>query len=168
MGFGRDGKGVVIKGDSGPTALGTLAAKTALQVALFPVTEDFRLLKLESHWTGRQFTVPDDQVLIGIADAELSVAEIAESINADGPNGRNDNLGMEQAERPVWLLEGVLPGINNSNDGTTGYIYNEWKKRWTFSDPDGFQFFVWNPDIDPLVTGSAVGVIFTGYGVWVS
>ncbi len=168
MGFGKDGKGVIIHLDAGPTGLSTLASKAAVQVAALPVTEDFRALKIEAHWTGGAFTGDDDKVLLGIADGELSAAEIAECINADGPLDRNDNLTRERAERPVWLLEGILPSIDGGTTIVTGYAYTEWTKRWTFSNPEGLQFFVYNPDTDALTTGAGVSVTATIYGVWVT
>ncbi len=168
MGFGKDGRGVIIHGHSGPVALTTLGAKTSIQIASFPATEDFRLLKLESHFIGLGFTPADDSVIIGLADGELSQAEIVECIDADGPLDRNDNLARERAERPVWILPGILPSMPATASPAEGYFFNEWTKRWTFSNPEGFQFFAFNPDSDALTTGSTIVTIFTGYGLWLS
>ncbi len=106
MGFGKDGKGVIIYEDLQIT-VGNLASQAAVAAAGgITLGEDFRMLKSEIHilMGDPGWGAIGDTVIIGIADGELSVGEIAQAINANGPTDRNDNLLTEQANRPVWPI----------------------------------------------------------------
>ncbi len=174
MGFGKDSKGAILR-ENTTIALSTLAANTVLKVdgADLTIQEDFRLMKskLFSNITG--LTGGEGEgMLLGIADDELSVAEIAEAINAAGPLDRNDNLSKERAERPVWLI-GAFESNNADATGTEGTFRGDnggpmivHKLPWTFSNPEGWVFFVMNTG-STLQTGASVRVTATHYGVWV-
>ncbi len=173
MGFGKDGRGVIWRSvDS--TALGALAGQAAVIVGNdWAPTEDFRLLKMELIAHVKALTTLQGLgLLIGIADAELSVAEIAEALIIDGPDDRNDNVGSEQASRPVWIMGDLIKDGGDAE--LRGHFRGEgnspvmtWKKRWTFSAPEGANIFVFNNG-SALTTGSSCGLLLTGYGVWVT
>ncbi len=172
MGFGKNGTGAIIK-ERTSVALGTLAQNVAIKVDGAPVllSEDFRLLKSEVFCEVKGLTSGEGAgLLLGIADDELSVAEIAEAINMSGPVDRNDNVNNERAMRPVWLIS-ALDELGGSTvgryHGSQGGPMIEWKKRWTFSNPEGWIFFLWNEDV-ALTTGATVRVVATHYGVWLS
>ncbi len=164
MGFGKDGKGVIIKENNG-IALGTLAQQTAILLPAIAVTEDFRMLKAEIHAMLNAATTGEASLLVmGLADAELSLAEVEEAFELNGPLDRNDNVNRERAERPVWILGGL--GDFGETDIRAFY---EWKKRWTFSSPEGWNLFVYNQSSSAsLTTGSTIRVLATYYGVWVT
>lgn len=167
MGFGKDGKGVMLRSQANDQALGTLGSGTALKIASAPFTsieEDFRLLKLKWSVALKSFTSNEGPLYFGIADNELSVAEIAEAIEAAGPTDRNDREGNEEATRPVWLLGQF---VNNDIVPDTG-LFEETVLRWTFSDTEGFTWFVYNQDGTPLTTGALFSHNCTAFGVWVT
>lgn len=164
MGFGKDHKGVIIR-DEATITLGTLAQNVAVaQASPIALTEDFRLVKLaELVINADNFATAGDFVDIGIASGELTVAEIGEALNLSGPLDRNDRLGEERASRPVWILATIGAGSDLPNDG----VPMEKTIRWTFSNPEGFQFFAYNRG-PALTTGGIIRLGFKAFGVWVS
>ncbi len=173
MGFGKNNTGVIIR-DNSAIALSTLGGESAIVVTTDVVWgEDFRALKTEffalvEGLTGGQ----GSGLLIGIADGELTATEIEECLQADGPGDRNDNAPKERAERPVWLIGAVVPGNTSADElrfiGAGGSTLMEWKKRWTFSNPEGMEFFIYNQSGVALTTGATVRIDATHYGVWLS
>ncbi len=164
MGFGKDNKGVIIREDNA-IALGALAARTVILFPALALEEDFRMLKseiwaiLDDHANG-----DGAKIVLGLACAELSLAEVEEALEINGPINRNDRLQEERATRPVWLIEGFE---EKSDASVQRMAKQEWKKRWTFSNADGWNFFIYNQSNGPLTTGSTVRISATHYGVWV-
>ncbi len=175
MGFGKDGRGVIMRFGDNADDVSALAALTALKVtASITLGEDFRLIKIAELLAYVTGLVADEALQLGIADGELSVAEIAEAIVVAGPSDRNDNLARERAERPVWLLGGVAAG-DGGGAGAAGLIksmkmlQHEKVLRWTFSDPEGFDFFWWNPTNAAISAGSQEASLRCKlFGVWVT
>ncbi len=132
--------------------------------------DDFRLIKMEyTFWVdGATFVVADGPLSLWIANGELNLGEIEESIEVQGPVDRNDRLNMERAERYVTQL-GVLPFVEASSgvrplfpmDGSVA----EKTIRWTFSNPEGWVFCVYNEGTG-LTTGGVVHMRAKHYGVW--
>ncbi len=178
MGFGKDGRGVIIKNRDVFTFL-TLGSVTALkQDSPLVLAEDFRCLKSEHRYTleNATFVSGDGPLMIGICSNELSAAEIAESILPDGPLGRNDRDRYEKATRPVFLFKEkaggknvIIPFVPQTaviGDDTNGYF--EGNQAWTYSNPEGFALFVMNMGTGALTTGATMRVFSTYYGVWVT
>ncbi len=175
MGFGKDNKGAIIR-ENTTIALSTLAANTAIKVdgAALTLVDDFRMMKslIFSNVTG--LTGGEGEgLLLGLANGELSVAEIVECINASGPLNTNDRLRQERAERAVWLI-GAYESNNADATGTEGTFRGDnggpmivHKLPWTFANPEGWDFFIINTG-STLQTGASVRVTATHYGVWVS
>jgi len=113
-----------------------------------------------------------DQLLFGMADGELSDAEIAEAISVGGPLDRNDNLADERSHRPVWILGAVAvkpaAAVKGQFIGEQGGPKMTGKPRWTFSNGDGWTYFVFNYDNSTLTTGINVRCQIKSYGVWVT
>ncbi len=176
MGFGKQNTGVIIREDSSQ-ALGALANNTAILVASGNVIggnlqEDFRLLKSEILAHVDILTAGEGEGLIfGIANGELSVAEIAEAIQANGPLDRNDRLPQERAERNVKLLGTYdmrdITAVSGKIKGDNGGPLIVSKHRWTYSNPEAWNFFVFNDGI-VLTTGAQIRLVATHYGVWVT
>ncbi len=171
MGFGKNKTGQIIREDNA-IALGALGAKAMVTFPAITVTEDFKLLKSEI------FCILDDAdidngagLILGIADGELTTAEIVEALSLNGPLDRNDRLNKEQATRPVWPITGLKPGTDTHPvmrfGPENGQIVHK-GKPWTFSSPEGWKFWIYNQGNTAIVTGSTARLIATHYGVWVT
>ncbi len=169
MGFGKDGKGVIVR-ETQTITVGGLTSGTTIKGGTLTLSEDFRILKTEYLITQiGNWGAIGDEVVIGIADNELSVGEISECISIDGPLDRNDNVGHERSMRPVWLLLDLKGDSTTTvkeppNDGQM-MTFN---LRWTFSDPEGWTWFAFNPLAGSLTAGAVFNIIAKHYGVWVT
>ncbi len=172
MGFGKDGKGTMIREDVSIT-LGALANSAGVQGDSPFLTEDFRVLKTIAQVGGNGVTAGEGAgLLLFLTNGELSTGEVEQAIELSGPVDRNDRLGTEQAGRYVTLVgySDVVAGADNIisfRDVNTNSPILTIKPRWTFSDPEGWDWFVYNT-AGALTTGGAVRVIATHYGVWVT
>ncbi len=167
MGFGKDGKGVIVR-EQHSIGLSTLAGQTALKFGTqIAIGEDFRIIKTEFtlHYEGH--TLGEGPLTVGIADNELSVADIGETLILDGPTDRNDNSGNEQAMRPVWELAQVSGETASGRVPSSG-LWAEKTLRWTFSNPEGWTWYAWNGSGTPLAGGMNVIVRAKHFGVWVT
>ncbi len=175
MGFGKSGTGAILRSKE-EQALGALGNEAAIGISGdLVLKEDFRVLKQEIGAVITGLTAGEGFALyFGIANGELSDTEISECILADGPSDRNDRVKQERAERQVKILgkfepmeplsgstEMVLKGEGNSPIVIS-------KFRWTYSDPEGWQHFIFNMDGTGLTTGATVRSVYTTYGVWVT
>jgi len=170
MGFGKDGKGVIMR-ENRSQALGTLAALSALIIGTnLATTERFRMLKAEIWATLTGLTTGEGTgLLFGLADGDLSVAEIEEAIESNGPLGPNDTVTEEQASRAVWLF-----GAIDRETGTEAIFENEdgghmlvLKPRWTFASVKSWNWFVYNMGAAPT-TGATIFIRGKSFGVWVT
>jgi len=170
MGFGKDGKGIIIR----ETVLLTpadLAAKAVVKhTAGLTLVEDFRIIKVEYHivQVGNWGAV-GDAIMIGISNGELSVVEIAETLNLDGPPNPNNAIANERSMRAVWLLN-FLRGDSTSvvNDPLDDGKVLEKTLRWTFNNPEGWSWFAYNPLTGALTTGAVFEVHAKYFGVWLT
>ncbi len=172
MGFGKNNTGVIIR-ETDALALTTIGALTAKIFTGLGITEDFRSMKIEvvAHVDG--LTAGEGNGLcLGIANGELSATEVTECLNADGPLDRNDRLAQERAERFCKIFATV--GLQTATAaamvfiGKGGSYVLEVKPNWTFSNPEGWSFFVFNNDPAALTTGATVSLAATHYGVWLT
>ncbi len=170
MGFGKDGKGVILR-ENRSQVIGTLGALTALLIGTnIPMNTRFRMLKTELYATMTGVTTGDMRGMIfGLADGDLTVAEVEEAIEANGPLGPNDQISEAIAERPVWFL-----GAVDSELGTTVIFENETgghmlslKPRWTFALTKSWNWFVYNMGAAPT-TGATLFFRAKHFGVWVT
>ncbi len=172
MGFGKNGTGAILRSQE-EIVLSTLGDITAIKfLSDITIKEDFRVLRQDifSHITG--LTAGEGfGLMLGIANGELSVAEIAGCLLTDGPTDRNDRGKIETAERNVVLLseiEPVLSGVTEQFHGENGGPKITSKHRWTYSNPEGWDFFIWNHSGAALTTGATARLIQTTYGLWVT
>ncbi len=173
MGFGKDGKGAIIRETITDGALGALAGQDAVKFQGPVLQEDFRILKSEIYALVNVLTANEGlSMLFGIANGELSAAEIEECIEAQGPLDRNDRVAIERAER--WVK--VLGVTNDQGVSTTTELFYDMhsgapmltsKDRWTYSDPEGWTYWIYNRG-GSLTTGSTLQLVATHYGVWVT
>ncbi len=170
MGFGKDGKGVIIA-DTGLITLATLANVTALKEdAPLTIGEDFRLIKVDLLAMISGATPGEGPLWLYLVNDELTVAEIAEAIEASGPLDRNDRVAFERATRAVFML-GMFPlavaeepvfGMESQRGFLQKVI------RWTFSNPEGFSLVIFNQSGGTLTTGATVRFAAKYYGVWLT
>ncbi len=152
-------------------ALSTLAADTALLFSDLTLVEDFRMLKSEMIVQLQGLTAGEGNgLLLGIANGELTAAEVAEALTVDGPVNANQRLQQEQATRFVKIIgafesDGVTPTGGMFRNAEGGPLITV-KPRWTFHNPEGWSFFIFNSG-DALTTGGSATQVATHYGVWV-
>lgn len=168
MGFGKDGKGMIIHQEDIIT-IGTLADDTALlqdNTANLTLVDDFRILKQE-YFVGHNESIAagDGPIYFGVANGELTVAEIAEQLVQTGPLNRNDAARTEQALRQIKLLEVFGP---NDQAGQGAWRKGTWNPKWTYSNPQGWNFFAFNGSGGVQVTGLVLRFRAKNFGVWVT
>ncbi len=164
MGFGKDGKGIILW-DAVTITLGTLAARDVLGAdsGYTGITEDFRILK-SKYYLDWSTQAVGDVILIGIADGQMTDAEIEEALEAR-PVENNDVPAIERAGRAVWPL-----AILGENSGGSGHLVFQMEEnlRWTFSKAEGWRYWAWNLSTSTaLTTGGIVSFIAKHFGVWV-
>ncbi len=164
MGFGKGGTGAIIREDS-TVALGTLANKTGILVGSITLGEDFRMLKSIITANVDGITQADGPLELYLVNGELTLAECEEAIELSGPTDRNDRVATEQAERFVRFV-GVFKYTDSA--GVFATLVEEIKPRWTFSNPEGWDWMLYNSSAGNLTTGSSVFLKATHYGVWVT
>lgn len=171
MGFGKDHKGIIIR-EAATITVGGLTSKNVIKTTAGGVTlqtTSFRILKSQYFISVLgDFGAEGDEVLVGLCDGELAVAEIVEAININGPVDRNDNVLSEQANRPVFLLD----QLKEAHDATTSYTtfgtgMKTFNPRWTFTPTEGWDWFVFNPLGGSLTAGLVILITAKHFGVWV-
>ncbi len=169
MGFGKDGKGTIIV-EANMITLGALADDAAILAdGSLTIGEDFRILKSELFvGTNETIAAGDGPIYFGVANGELSVAEIAEALVQSGPQNRNDAARTEQAMRKIEILAVFGPGQNNGTGDLAWKGPIVTKPRWTYSDPEGWNYFAFNQSGGVLVTGTVLRYRAKHYGVWVT
>ncbi len=173
MGFGKDGKGAIIRESSAAT-LGAMNNDAGTELAGPALEEDFRILKTEGNVKISNLTTTQGAGLeLWFANGELSVGEFLECIDLDGPLDRNDRVSQERAERFVKFVSAIVSPIVPTE--VILYFLNEtggpqisFNPRWTFSNPEGWSFFLVNRSGSQLTTGASLEVTMTHYGVWVT
>ncbi len=164
--------GVIIREDTDLT-VGAFSASTAKLIGNLAMEEDFRMLKSELQVFIEGLTAGEaDDIKLGIANGALTIAQIKAAIETNGPIDANDRANKETAERFVKIV-GVLRLLPDQTSGVKGYFVGEnnspmieVKPRWTFNNPEGWNWFLFNNG-STLTTGAAVRLQAVNYGLWV-
>ncbi len=169
MGFGKDGKGVIIR-ESKAQALGALAAGVPILIgAQLAILERFRIISLELTAVITGLTAGEgDGLLLGIADGNYDIAQIEAAIEANGPLGPNEKIEEELSERYTKILGTVDHEVGTEavfRNKQGGYIIEE-TIRWTFARSKSWDYFVYNQGAT-LTTGATASIRAKVYGVWV-
>ncbi len=166
MGFGKDGKGAIIR-ERMEIDASNLASVTAIFDTAGGVTlqNDFRIVKTE-YTMYSDGAIDGNNFAVGICDGHLSVGQVGACITANGPNNSADRPGIELAERPVWILESY--GQHSTFNDAPLNKKGEKVLRWTFNGTDGWRWFIFNPLDSALGTGTEIIILAKHFGVWVT
>ncbi len=170
MGFGKDGLGVILR-RSTSTTLGAIDTATTLLLGTpLALLERFRIIKLEVWASVTGLTSGEGTGLyLGLADGDLTVAEIDAAFENNGPLGPNDTVLEAISDRYTKML-----GATDHETGTElifenkmgGHIMEE-TIRWTFARTKAWNMFVHNIG-NQLTTGSNLITREKYFGVWVT
>jgi len=173
MGFGKDGKGVMIA-EKRSQALGALPTDTAILLGTkLPTTEDFRMLKAHVRAIITGLTTGEGiGLFIGLAHGDLTTAQIQLALGStQGPVDPGDLDVIDGVMKPVFIVGQMKPveiaeTEANFIDALTGAPMIVSKNRWTFSQTISWNWFVYNLGAT-LTIGSTVKFEATDFGVWV-
>jgi len=164
--------GVIIRESVAGSGLGALGAKAAIGLGTLQsgMTEDFRILKSKIvAWVVGLTAGQGEGLCLGIQNGELSAAEVAECLVANGPTDRNDRLLVERAGRYCEIFGDFVwmdpASVSMRLQGPEGGQPVTIKPRWTFNDPEAWDLFVFNAG-GALTTGALLQLQATHYGVW--
>ncbi len=156
--------------------LGVIAASAVEKVTSnVVISEDFRILKsrIIANIRGADAGTGAGSALV-IANGELTAAEMGACLSANGPKDRNDRSKVEEAERHCHVV-GDFVHMGDSVAGVElifrpaeGYGVEDDKFRWTYSDPEGWAWGVYNYSAASFATGASLALHATHYGVWVT
>ena len=172
MGFGKDGKGVIIT-ETRPQALGSLGGSSGILVGTNLATlERFRMLKSEVSLACSN-VVGDEANNLGLylVDGDLTLAEAEEAIETNGPLGPNDAIGAARAMRAVFRVEGQvdMAGAEPISGGAVnnGILQGSINPRWTFSRTKSWNWMIYNKGAS-MTTGATGTIHAKNFGVWVT
>lgn len=176
MGFGKDGKGAIVKEQTN-LSLGALAGQdTVLASSSVALDADFRILKSEITCVLRGMTSLEGQGLIlYMTEGDLSSTQVEENIEQNGPLRMGQQIEEEIASRWVRRV-GITAGptVNETervfrNENNSGLL--KLIPRWTFrrgrtAAEGGWNWVVYNSGVT-ITTGASGDLVATHYGVWV-
>ncbi len=152
-------------------AFGGLAHQAAIILGSgITITQNMFLTALEAICVVTGLTGSEGEGLcIGIANADLSVTEIAECLLADGPVDLNDKVKAERASRMVKLFGvGVdSAGTDITMIGEGGSPVMKTNPKWLYTAAsNGWNMFIWNQGV-ALTTGATARAQITYFGSWI-
>ncbi len=170
MGFGKDGKGAIIR-EARSVALGTLAASTGLIIGTkLATTKDFRMLKSEifaSIVGGSSNELRSLQLFL--VAGQYTLAEFEASLETEGPLDPNNTAAEEIALRPSWHAGSTLDEVIADEAvfrNVTGGGLMTIMPRWTFLEGKSWNWIVYNNGEAPT-TGATLRIKAKNYGVWI-
>ncbi len=137
--------------------------------------DDFRILKSKIRAFVEGLTVLEGGALeLWMVNGELTLTEAEETLEMTGVTDRNDRSNQEKVGRFVKYV-GSFPDFTGlvtakhicDEQGRIGMaIINS---KWTFSNPEAWDFLIYNRSgSGPLTTGASVKIFAEHYGVWVT
>ncbi len=177
MGFGKDGKGAIVKEQTTLT-LGALAGQAlAVTSSAVLLDEDFRILRsdITAVITGVT-SLEGVGLILYLTEGSLASADIEANIEQNGPLRLGDQDLEEIASRWVRRV-GITAGptVNETErvfkNKYGGALLNI-EPRWTFrrgrtANNGGWNWAVYNDGVT-LTSGATARVLATHYGVWVT
>ncbi len=180
MGFGKDGKGAIIK-ENTAISIGALAGQGIVGVNSSVLLDmDFRILRADVTCVLRGLTAGEGNGLIlYLSQGILATADQELNIEQNGPIRLGERIEEEVADRWVRRV-GITDNAATAGTGLTerSFInrYNggllEIEPRWTFrrgrtATEGGWNWAVYNSGAT-LTVGATAQVLATHYGVWVA
>ncbi len=177
MGFGKDGKGAIVKEQTTFT-LGALAGQAVVgSNSSVQLDEDFRILRSDITCVLTGMTSLEGVGLIlYMTEGDLTDPEVEANIEQNGPLRLGKQIEEEIASR--WIRRvGITTGPTVNETERT--MRNKWggalldlEPRWTFrrgrtATEGGWNWRVYNDGVT-ITTGASARIIATHYGVWVS
>ncbi len=177
MGFGKDGKGTIVK-EKVLLTLGALAADDLLQQnSAVQIDMDFRILRSDITAVCRGITSLEGiGLILYMTQGILTDAESEANIEQNGPLRLGEKIQEEIASRWVRRVGITMaPTVNETERVFTnkyGGALLSFEPRWTFrrgrtATEGGWNWAVYNSGV-ALTTGTTVDLIATHYGVWVN
>ncbi len=125
---------------------------------------DFRMIRLDVIGVKLQSAGVTDHCEFGIADSDLTDAEVEATIETSPL----DDLYPENtnAQRPVFPIGSIhAPVISQTGLYNNGMI-SEHTIRWTFKENHGWQWYAYNLDNNEAMAASDLNIHVKIYGVW--
>ncbi len=171
MGFGKDGKGVIIN-EKRSQALGVLNNDTGIIIGTKLATlERFRMLKCEMMAIVKTVTAGEGRGLaLYLVDGDYSLTEFDQAIEANGPLGPNDTVQEAVVDRFTKNLGQTIDSGDTElvfHDSFTNAPLLVTKPRWTFARTKSWNWILYNHGV-PLTTGAIVHIQAKSFGVWVT
>ncbi len=143
--------------------LSTLADGAVLKNDVMTMGEDIFILSMDTMDTIRAHTAGEGPIEVGWAHGDLSVAEIAEYLDADLTDP-DDIIQKERASRPVRST-GIFPGLATNEALNHG---NKTRTKIMKSLGNGHTFSLWARNLSgaTLTTGNFVSAVGKLYGKW--
>ncbi len=132
----------------------TLAAQTAILIAGPTMTRGGRLLSARGSFGIAQLTAGDGPFLVGLMDKDLSLTELEEFLELNGPVSPSDRTSMEKSGRGALIR--TLGHIVPTGNGTVASIYldNKSLSGLKFSEESaGWSYWLYNLG-EALTTGA--------------
>lgn len=143
--------------------LSTLADNTALALAMTALADDFWFVSGDLTWVLRGGSAGEGPIHVGIANGDLSVAEIKEAITAS-PVSRSDIVEREEAGRPVRKV-GSFPGLSTNEALNDGKPIRT-KISMYLAEEKELVAYAFNSSGGALTGGQVIEVYGSLYGVW--
>ncbi len=176
MGFGKDGKGAIVKEQSTITLAGLAGQDAVGDNSAVILDSDFRILKSDITAVARGMTSLEGQGLIlYMAEGDLSTSEAEVNIEQNGPIRLGDQIAEEVASRWVRRVAITIGSTVNETERVFRNKYGggllEMTPRWTFrrartGNLGGWNWVIYNSGTT-ITTGGIVDLVATHYGVWV-
>ena len=157
----------ILKDQITATALGTLAATTALQVINAKAQTGIRPFLMKKVITNAVLRDPDadDIITIGIARGESSLSEIEQAMSVNQLTRDDPDQALVR-----HVLHETLRMFPVRTAGEAAYLHYEVSVGGgggiPFDEDEGWQVFVFNSANTAQVAGALIAANLTYYGVW--
>ncbi len=143
--------------------LGTLNSGVVLSTGVLTFGEDLFIISVDAAWALDGFTATEGPLSVGWAHGDLTVAEVAEAIDASVTDP-DDIIARERARRPVRKV-GTFAGLSSDEVLFDG---RQERRAVRFSVGDGHSLnaYVVNRSGGNLTTGSVIRLSGVIYGRW--
>ncbi len=176
MGFGKDGKGAIVKEQTTFALAGLAAQALVIASSSVQLDKDYRILRsdITAVLTGIT-SLEGAGLVLYMTEGDLSLAETEANIEQSGPNRPGEDNLEEVATR--WVRR-VAMSPNDTVNNTERSMLNKYggslldlEPRWTFrrartATEGGWNWGIYN-DGATITTGATCRILATHYGVWV-